>query len=98
MPSWTCTVCGQVVELRDDDRPRWPVKAYENCELQHHYVDHACIAYAHPQVAKELSMMALSRVRDRPVGNMGLESRIHSHTCDSNARDKNWPDGATTVP
>lgn len=70
MPSWTCTVCGQVVELRDDDRPRWPVKAYENCELQHHYVDHACIAYAHPQVAKELSMMALSRVRDRPVGNM----------------------------
>jgi len=25
--------------------------------LQHHYVDNACIAYAHPEVAKELIRM-----------------------------------------
>jgi hypothetical protein len=68
MPSWTCTICGQVVELRDDDRPRRPVKAYENCKLQHHYMDDACIACAHPQLAKELLiMMALSGARDRPL-------------------------------
>jgi hypothetical protein len=48
----------QVVELRDDDRPRWPAKAYENSKLRHHYVDDVCIAYVHPQVAEELMMMA----------------------------------------
>lgn len=58
MPSWICEICKQVVELRDDDRPRWPVKTYENCKLQHHYVDNACIAYAQPEVAKELFRMA----------------------------------------
>jgi hypothetical protein len=65
MRSWTCDICHQVVELRDDNRPRWPVKAYENCKLQHHYVDNACIAYAHPQVAEELIMMKLPSVCDR---------------------------------
>lgn len=58
MRSWTCKICDQVVELRDDDRPRWPVKAYERCPLQHHYVDNACIAYTHPEVAKELIRMS----------------------------------------
>jgi hypothetical protein len=86
MPYWTCTICGQVVELRDDDRPRWPVKAYENCKLQHHYVDNACIAYAYPQVAKELIMIALSGVRERPLANI-----------ESKARDRNPPDRATTA-
>lgn len=57
MRSWTCEICDQVVELRDDNRPRWPVKAYERCSLQHHYVDNACIAYTHPEVAKELIRM-----------------------------------------
>jgi hypothetical protein len=65
MRSWTCDICHQVVELLGDHRPRWPVKAYENCKLQHHYADNACIAYAHPRVAKELIMMTLPRVRDR---------------------------------
>jgi hypothetical protein len=46
------------VELRDDERPHWSAKAYENCKLQYHYVDDACIAYAQPEVAKELIMMA----------------------------------------
>ncbi len=39
MPSWTCEICDQVVELRDDERPHWSAKAYENCKLQYHYVD-----------------------------------------------------------
>jgi hypothetical protein len=97
MPSWTCTICGQVVELRDDGRPRWPVKAYENCKLQHHYVGNVCIAYAHPELAKELIMMALSGVRDRPLANMGPEPRNHSAICDVKVRDKNLPDAATTA-
>jgi hypothetical protein len=46
MPSWTCEICGQIVELREDNRFRRPVEAYEHCGLQHHYVDNACIAYA----------------------------------------------------
>jgi hypothetical protein len=50
MPSWTCEICDQVVELRGDDRPHW--------SLQYHYVGNACIAYAQPEVAKELIMMA----------------------------------------
>jgi hypothetical protein len=58
MPSWTCEICGQVVELPDDDSRRWPLKVYENCRLQHHYVDNACIGYAQPEVAKELIRMA----------------------------------------
>ena len=58
MPSWTCEICDQVMELRDDDRPHWSAKAYENCKLQYHCVDNACIAYAQPEVAKELIMMA----------------------------------------
>jgi hypothetical protein len=58
MPSWTCEICGQVVELRvDDNRFRWPVEADEHCRLQHHYVDNDCIVYAHPGVAKELIRM-----------------------------------------
>jgi hypothetical protein len=65
MRSWTCDICHQVVELCNDGRPRWPVKAYENCKLRHHYVGNACIAYAHPQVAKELIMMTRPSVRDR---------------------------------
>jgi hypothetical protein len=58
MPSWTCEICDQVVELRDDERPQWSAKAYEGCKLRYHYVDNACIAYAQPEVAKELIMMA----------------------------------------
>jgi hypothetical protein len=58
MPSWTCEICDQVVELRDDNRPRSPVEAYKHCKLQHHYVDNVCIAYAQPEIAKELIMMA----------------------------------------
>lgn len=65
MRSWTCDICHQVVELRNDDRPQWPKKAYDNCKLQYHYVDNACIAYAHPQVAKELIMMTPSSARHR---------------------------------
>lgn len=57
MPSWTCTICRQVVELRDDGRPRWPVKTYETCKLKHHYAGDACIAYGQPDVAKELIRM-----------------------------------------
>ena len=49
MPSWTCEICDQVVELRDNDRPRWPAKAYESCKLQHHYADNACITSAERQ-------------------------------------------------
>lgn len=97
MPSWTCTICGQVVELRDDDRPQWPVKAYENCKLQHHYIDDACIAYAHLELARELIMMALSGVRDRPLADMGLESGNHSPARDTKARDKNLALGATAA-
>jgi hypothetical protein len=62
MRSWTCEICHQAVELRDNDRPRWPVKAYEKCKLQHHYVDDTCIAYRHPEVAKELIRMATAAV------------------------------------
>jgi hypothetical protein len=58
MPSWTCTICQQVLELRNDGRPRWPVKAYEACKLKHHYVSNACIAYWQPDVASELIRMA----------------------------------------
>ena len=58
MPSWTCEICDQVAELRDDDRPRWSAKAYESCKLRYHYVDNACIAHTHPDVAKELIRMA----------------------------------------
>jgi hypothetical protein len=97
MPSWTCTICSQVVELCDDDRPPWAAKAYENCKPQHHYVDNACIGHTHPQVAMELIMMAVSGVGDRPLADRGLESRNHSHTCDSKARNKNLPDGAATA-
>jgi hypothetical protein len=42
-------------------------------------------------------MMALSGVGDRPLADRGLESRNHSHTCDSKARNKNLPDGAATA-
>jgi hypothetical protein len=58
MLSWTCEICDQVVELRDDNTPRWPIEAYDHCKLQHHYVDDACIAYAQPKIAKELISMA----------------------------------------
>lgn len=58
MPSWTCTICRQVVEFQDEGRPRWPAKAYETCKLQHHYVDSVCIAYGQPDVARELLSMA----------------------------------------
>jgi len=58
MPSWTCTICLQVVELHDDGRPRSPVKAYDTCKLQRHYVGSACIAFGQPDVAKELAKMA----------------------------------------
>jgi hypothetical protein len=58
MPSWTCTICRQVVELRDDGRPQRPVKTYETCKLKHHYVGDACIAYGQPDVASELMRMA----------------------------------------
>jgi hypothetical protein len=34
------------------------VEAYDHCKLQHHYVDNACIAYAQPEIAKELMTMA----------------------------------------
>ncbi len=50
MPSWTSTICSQVVELCDDDRPPWAVKAYENCK------PYTCIGHTRPQVAKELIM------------------------------------------
>jgi len=50
------------VELTDDGRPRWPIKAYEKCKLQHHYVGDACIAYEQPDVAWELSRMATAAV------------------------------------
>jgi len=46
------------VELRDDGRPRWPVKTYETCKLKHHYAGDACIAYGQPDVAMELVRMA----------------------------------------
>jgi hypothetical protein len=62
MRSWTCKICRQVVELTDDGRPRWPIKAYEKCKLQHHYVSDACIAYEQPDVAWELSRMATAAV------------------------------------
>jgi hypothetical protein len=58
MPSWTCEICDQVVELRGNDRPQWSAKAYEKCKLQYHYVNNACIAYTQPEVAKELIRMA----------------------------------------
>ena len=58
MPRWTCKICNQVVEWRDDGRPQWSTKAYETCKLRYHYQDNACIAYAHPEVAKELIIMA----------------------------------------
>lgn len=63
---WNCQICHQVVELRDDDRPRWSVKAYENCKLQYHYMNNSCIAYRDPKVAKELiTMQAKSICRPR---------------------------------
>jgi len=65
MPSWTCKICDQAVELGGDDRPRWPVMAYENCKLQHHYVNNTCIAYARLEVAKELMMMAAKPLQSR---------------------------------
>jgi hypothetical protein len=55
------------VELRDDERPHWSAKAYENCKLQYHYVDDACIAYAQPEVAKELIMMTPALRSDEAV-------------------------------
>jgi len=58
MPSWTCTICRQVVEMHDDGRPRWPVKTYDACKLQRHYVGNTCIAYGQPDVARELIRMA----------------------------------------
>ena len=58
MPSWTCTICRQIVELYDDGRPRWPAKTYDTCKLKHHYIGNVCIAYAQPDVARELIRMA----------------------------------------
>jgi hypothetical protein len=63
MPSWTCTICRQIVELHDDGKPRWPIKAYDTCKLQRHYVDRTCIAYGQPDVARELASMAKAAAR-----------------------------------
>jgi hypothetical protein len=47
-------VASQIVELRDDDRPRWPAK-HTKTAAHPHMAMHA--AYASPQVAKELIMI-----------------------------------------
>jgi len=56
--TWTCEICGQVVERRPNGKPLRPVQVLENCKLKDHYVGDECITYRDLTKAKELAKSA----------------------------------------
>jgi len=55
---WTCEICGQRVEQRENGKPLHPVQVFKNCKLRDHYVGDyrgECIAYRDPARARELT-------------------------------------------
>jgi len=56
--TWTCEICGQLVEQRSDGKSLHPVRAFENCKLRDYYVGDyrgECVAYRDLPKARELA-------------------------------------------
>ena len=53
--TWTCQICGQVVEQQANGQPLHPVQTYENCRLKNFSVGNECIAYRDPPGARDLA-------------------------------------------
>jgi len=58
LKAWTCEICGQVVEQRENGRTLHPVQVFKACKLRDHYVGDyrgECIAYHDLPAARELA-------------------------------------------
>ena len=58
--TWTCEICGQVIEWRANGKPLHPVQVQENCKLKDHYVGDECIAYRDLPQARKLARPTLT--------------------------------------